>query len=447
MNPRTAARPSLAMTACLWLVCMPAACGTSEAVDQSIPTTVPGDSRGPRDENAEDVARNGEGATPAATVTPHPPNASRPPPPLPDLYDPAIVRDIELTFDDAALRVLSNPDPATKETWVHASFKIGDISFADVGVRRKGSFSYRVLPQKASFKIKLNKWVSGQKIYGHTELTLNNMVRSPTCIAERLTFWTFGMLGLPSQKANTVHVTINGENYGVYANIETPNRAFLERAFGSSKANTLYEGNWGSEWLPGLETYFEIDVADPDAAAGTRPDLSALFRSVQTASDATLLDDVAPHLHTKAWLRFAAAEALTAQRDGYAYGDNGSHNYFMAGDTDGKFTLVPWSVDTTLTDFYSLVDVTMPTNATLLTRCKMGAACWSAYKAEVKSVIESFETVDVVALARRWHDQIDALVRDDPKREVTIATYEDWTERLYVWLEERPRVLRMQFGL
>jgi hypothetical protein len=398
-------------------------------------------------ERSAPPATEGGGATTGSAPPPPRPNPSAPKESeVPDLFDPDVIRDIELRFDEAALAVLSDPDPATKETWVHGSFKMGDIAFADVGVRRKGSFSYRVLPQKASFKIKLDKWVADQEVYGLSDLTLNNMVRSATCLAERLTFYTFRSLDLPAQRANTAHVTINGENYGVYANVETPNRRFLRRVLGD-RANTLYEGNWGGEWLPGNEVSFEIDVADADAPAGTRPDLSALFQAVAAASDQDLLAGVSAHLHTTAWLRFAAAEAITAQRDGYAYSNAGSHNYFMIGDTDGKFALVPWSLDTTLTDYFGLVDAAVPLNETLFTRCKRGAICWNAYKMEMRSVVDAFEALDLASLAKKWHDQIDTLVRADPKREVSLAEYDDRTRQLYEWLAARPGIVRAQLGL
>jgi hypothetical protein len=143
-------------------------------------------------------------------------------PPPPDLYDPDTIPKFELTFDAAAMAVLTSTNVADNETWVHAHFKHGAITFPDVGVRRKGSQTFRSLPQKAALKVKFNKWVKGQKLYGLKEITLNSMVSDPTCLSERLTYHVFRALGLPAPKANTAELTINGEPYGIYANIETP---------------------------------------------------------------------------------------------------------------------------------------------------------------------------------------------------------------------------------
>ncbi|MDB4938441.1 MAG: hypothetical protein JWP87_5413 [Labilithrix sp.] len=365
----------------------------------------------------------------------------------PDLYDPDTIPAFELTFDAAAMAILTSLNPTDQQTWVHGSFKMGAITFADIGVRRKGASTFRALPKKASLKLKLNKWVKGQKLYGLTDLTLNNMVSDATCLAERLTYHVFRSLGLPAQRANTAHVTINGENYGLYANIETPEEKFLARVFGT-KAKTLYEVNSGSDWLPGGQRGFQIDVADPTAPPGTRPDVDLLFGAVQAATNDNLLSDLAPHLHTTRWLRFAAAEAVTGHRDGYAYSLYGSHNYFMAGDADGKFSLIPWSTDLTLVeDSAAALSAASPLPNTVLGRCALGASCWNAYKAEVSSVLDVYATLDLVNLATKWHAQIDALATADPKREATVGRYVQKTGLLYGWLAARPGVLRAQLGL
>jgi hypothetical protein len=368
-----------------------------------------------------------------------------PPPPPPDIYDPTTIPKFELTFDAATMAVLMNLTEETKDTWVHGAFKYGGIVFADVGVRTKGSTTFRVLPQKASLKVKFNKWVKGQKLHGLEEITLNNMVADRTALNQRLSYHVFRALGLPASRANTSQVTINGADYGIYANVETPDENFLERVFGAT-AGSLYEVHGGGQWLPGSDARWETDIELPGAPANTRPDLALLFQAVAAANDATLLADLGGRLHTTKWLRYCAAEAVTGHHDGYAYGKY-THNYFMAGDTTGKFALVPWSTDGTLSDNQGVPNASMPHPDVVLTRCSKSTVCWNAYKAEVQSVLTSYEALDLVTLATTWHNQIDALERADPKREHTISTYEKQTTALYTWLATRPSIVRTQLGL
>lgn len=191
----------------------------------------------------------------------------------------------------------------------------------------------------------------------------------------------------------------------------------------------------------------DIDVADPRAPAGERPDLTSLFRAVAAASDATLPGAVAAHLDTRQWLRYAAIDGLVGQSDGYAFSLNGSHNYYLAGDTSGVFRVLPWSADSTLSDVMTVVDLSAPAPGTLLTRCARSVACWADFRGETRDVLATYETLGLVDLAKQWHDQIDALVRSDPKREKSVEYYEARTAQLYDWLASRPRIVRAQLGL
>lgn len=361
-----------------------------------------------------------------------------------DVYDPDKVLTYELGFDAAALAVLQDPstDEAVRKTWVHATFKAGDVTLADVGVRRKGESTYRYLPQKAAFKVRFDKYVKGQTFFGFTDLTLNNSLSDPTFLAERLSYHVFRSVGLPAQRAVSAQVKINGEPYGLYLNVETPNKQLLARLFGAN-AKTLYEVNWGSEWLPGVEAGFEEDVGD-----GTLADVEALLTAHAAAKTATLLSDMSGVLDTTEWLRFSATEAAVGHYDGYAFGIWGSHNYFMAGDVNGRFSLIPWSTDLTLSDRQTVVNAAQPLGAgggpTLLVRCKQSAACWSAYKAQVTSVLTAYEGLGLVALANTWHAQVHPLVLADPKREAPVSYYLSETANLYTWLGARPAVIRAQ---
>ena len=358
-----------------------------------------------------------------------------------DIYDPNKVLTYEIGLDAAALAVFSSTLEADQKTWVHGTFKCGNISFADVGVRRKGTSTFRSYPQKMALKVKFAKYVAGQSFVGFTDLTFNNSVSDPTYIVERLSYHVFRSVGLPAQRAVSAQITINGAPWGLYLNVETPDKQLIQRVFGAN-AKTLYEVQYGSDWLPGNELGFSEEVGD-----GTLADVTALFSVVQNAQNATLLTDVASKLDTTEWLRFSATEAAVGFYDGYAFGIWGSANYYMAGDVNGRFSLMPWSLDLTMSDRESVVDANQPTNTTLLVRCKQSTACWDAYKAQMKIVLAGYESLGLVALAHTWNAQVDPLVRADPKTETPLSYYTSETAKLYTWLGARPGIVRGQLGI
>jgi hypothetical protein len=366
-------------------------------------------------------------------------------PPLPDFYDPDYLPHIELTVDATAMAVLTDTSVATQKTWVHAAFKCEGVTIADVGLRRKGSSTYRALPLKASLKIKFNKWIKGQKFRGYTDLTVDNMVDDATGLRERLSYFAYRQVGVPAPKCNTATISINGEAYGPYANVETPDGGMLKAWFGM-KSKNLYEADSGGQWLPGSETGFTVDVGD-----ATKADLIALFNDVGTAQNDNLLAGVQAHLDVMEWLRYCAVEGITAQQDNYGFGHDGSHNYFLAGDTDGVMHIMPWSTDLSMTEEGGGVDASQPIPAqggpTLLNRCKMSQACWDAYKVQVAFVLDDWPQLDLASLAQKWHQQIDALMLADTKREASLIYYQGIVPLLYDWLDARPGVVKSELGM
>ena len=65
----------------------------------------------------------------------------------------------------------------------------------------------------------------------------------------------------------------------------------------------------------------------------------------------------------------------------------------------------------------------------------------------MKSVLATYETLDLVTLATTWHTQVHPIVLSDPKREAPLGSYNQSTAQLYTWLAQRPAVIRGQLGI
>lgn len=402
-----------------------------------------------------DAADGGTGAAADASV-----NETGQPARVPGadaIFDGTKVPEIAITLDAAAVTTLSKPggtntnrDPDRK-VWVHGSVTIDGRRFDDVGIRRKGASTFRALPKKASLKIKFDKYQKGQTFDGLTDLTLNNMVSDKTGIAERLGYYVFREAGLPAGRSNHAHVSINGEDYGVYSNVETANEQYLARLFPKAPIRTLYESDGGSDWAPGAESDFEVKLGPDDQG-----DLLGLFAAVTAAKPESLLTDVAARLDTAEWLKYSAAEALIGDFDGYGYGIYGSHNYFLAGDANAKFVILPWSLDLAFTDEDTVVDANTPLPSdpgppargiTLLQRCRAVPACWGEYKKTMQELLTVWEKLDLEAVASTYTKQVDPLLRADPKREYTTSALDGASAKLGPWIRNQPARIRGQLGL
>ena len=230
------------------------------------------------------------------------------------LYDPAAVSLAAIALPQSSIDALdadpSEYQPGTLEMTV-ADVRYGPL---EIGVRLKGHGSFQPLSGKASFKLKLN-WVSGQKLLGLKKMTLNNMAQDPSRIHEMLAYALHRAAGVPASRSGYTFVTLNGEDYGLYSNIETYDDVSLGKLFGRTKH--LYEGSYdagfGADLLPGHESAFEVDEGDET----DRSDLTALIAAAGR-SDGAFSDNVAAFADLAEMTRMWAVDNYAGNWDSYS---------------------------------------------------------------------------------------------------------------------------------
>jgi len=151
-----------------------------------------------------------------------------------DLYDMNTIRTIHLNFYDENwdfmldTMILNN-----SEDRILADIIIDGITYDSVGVRFKGNSSYHPYRVKNPFNIKVD-YVRDQDVYGVKKLKLSNMFKDPSCIREVLSYEILRNY-IPAAKANFVVLYINGNIHGLYTNVESVDKDFVNKHFGSEK--------------------------------------------------------------------------------------------------------------------------------------------------------------------------------------------------------------------
>jgi spore coat protein CotH len=149
-----------------------------------------------------------------------------------------------------------------------------DIVLSNVGIRLKGRASFQYLDGKPSFKIKLDEYVDNQRLLGLRRLTFNNMAQDASMVRERLGYLLFRAAGVPAPLCNSARVLVNGEYYGLYANLETLDDEFAEHRFDPAPGNLFDTSNdsYFVDFLPEWRDSFvletnkdEADISDLDA--------------------------------------------------------------------------------------------------------------------------------------------------------------------------------------
>ncbi len=351
------------------------------------------------------------------------------------IYDPAIVLDIEITLPPTSVDALG----ADPYTYVPGDIRIGDETVTNVGVRLKGEYNLRTLDQKAAFKIKFDEFTE-QTFHGLHRMTLNACLEDPGFVAERLVYTAFRAADVPAPRANSARVSVNGELFGVYVNLETEDKTFLRRWFDDATGN-LYEEQ-GAELYPGNETQYELET---NTTANDRSDLAALIAAIDGATDDELDAALATVVDLDEFLRSQALEGILNQWDGYGYTLFGPNNFRIYHDpSTDAFSYIPWGMDMSLKPYDGGdIDLLAPTGM-VVQRCLSGASCRARYLAVIRDMTLLVDSLDLPAQADAMYTQLAALIAEDPRREVDLATFEETFAAERALLVERGAAVRAQ---
>ena len=326
------------------------------------------------------------------------------------LYDPSKVVEIDLSLPPASRAALV----ADPREYQDASFSLtsggGTYGPLAVGLRLKGwAGSFRGLDGKAAFKVKFNHSIPGQRFFGLKGLTLNNMVQDPSMVHETLAYEVFRAAGVPAPRTGFAYVRVDGDDYGVYLDVETPDDVFLRRWFSST--GHLYEGAVGADVTAEAAPRFEVEEGPED-------DLGDLGALVAAASGSGELSDRMEGLAdldemTTMW----AVERYIGHWDGYA-GDSAvqPNNYFLHSDAGGRFSMLPWGTDQTFGKRVPFVDE----HGSLFRQCLADDPCRSMYRSAVERLPALVAPLRLDDLTVTTADLLAPWQAADPRREQSL---------------------------
>jgi hypothetical protein len=233
-------------------------------------------------------------------------------------------------------------------TWKPAtSVTVNGEVLENVGIRKKG-FVGSVNDTKPGLKLKFDKYEQGQELFGKERLTLNNNTSDPSFIKQCLAYDLFRKAGLAAPRCNFATVKVNGQDLGLYSNVESVKKRFLARHFADNEGD-LYESMWGDFRDDWLVTY-EEKTSSTDTS---RAKIKAVTAALKLPDD-TLMAALSPLVDLDKFYTYWAMEVLVRHADGYANEGNNHFIYFDPGDDD-KLHFIPWGVDKTFipTSVYS----------------------------------------------------------------------------------------------
>lgn len=261
-----------------------------------------------------------------------------------DLYAPDKLRTLFLNFSQPDWEQELEDFHGT-DVDVPAQMTVDGKEYPNVGVHFRGMSSYMAVGagHKRSLNVSMDLANADQRLYGYKTLNLLNAHGDPSFLSSVL-YSRIARDYLATPKANLVRVVINGEDWGIYTNVQQFDKIFTKENFDSAKgARWKVPGSPGAKG--GLE-YLGDDVAPyqqryeiktKDKASSWEA-LVTLCKTLNETPADQLPAAIEPMLDIDSTLWFLALDITLLNSDGYWIR---SSDYSIYLDPDGKFHFVP----------------------------------------------------------------------------------------------------------
>ncbi|WP_300415709.1 CotH kinase family protein [uncultured Oscillibacter sp.] len=156
------------------------------------------------------------------------------------LFDTGRVHSIDIVMDDwdSFLETCEN------EEYAQCAVVIDGEAYQNTAIRAKGNTSLSMVSamdsDRYSFKLEFDHYDSGRTYYGLDKLSLNNTIQDTTYMKDYLTYQMMGAFGVDAPLCSYVHITVNGQDWGLYLAVEGVEDGFLRRNYGSD-SGALYK--------------------------------------------------------------------------------------------------------------------------------------------------------------------------------------------------------------
>src|SRR6188474_215386 len=255
------------------------------------------------------------------------------------VYDTSILHRVEIEIAAEDARTILN---RTTER-VRCTFTFDGVVLKDVGVRQAGGTfnGFVSIDQKPTLSVKFDDFVDKQTLHGLEKMVLKDGRQDTGLVGEHLTYEVYRRAGIAAPMTAHAHVTINGQDSGIYVMREPINRDFLTRNFGRPFSNgNLYELNYGPDPMTGPA---RVRLKDEVEQKRTRTEMLGASDAVLNASPETFVTAVSKYLDLERYITFYAVEAVTSNYDGFSFNVNNA--YLYAHPRDGRLIMIPYGAD------------------------------------------------------------------------------------------------------
>lgn len=284
------------------------------------------------------------------------------------VYDQEKIRTYELIIKNGDLSNLDF-DPA-KEEYVEAALVFEGDTISPVGVRYKGSLgayagclsgtdwskpSGKKTCEKLSMQIKINWKDRKERFFDLNKLQFHSQNYDKSQLRERLAYWLFGQMGVPSPRSVHARLVINNRYSGLYGLTEEIDNRFAEYFYKEGKGN-IYKEVWpikdnGS--VQSDEAFIEALKTNEE-----NPNISLIKefgQAISNTSSGNMKSLIRQYMDVNRIMSYAVVDRAIRHDDGPFHwycanlaGTCDNHNYYWFEDQKNKkMHIIPWDMDGT----------------------------------------------------------------------------------------------------
>jgi spore coat protein H len=273
-----------------------------------------------------------------------------------DLFSDATLQRVDLEMHTADWAKLK--ENFLTNTYYPADFKWNGQTVINVGVRSRGRGSRNA--NKPGLKVDFDKYAGGQTFLGLKSLVLDNLTQDPSGIHETVSMRFYARLGIPAPRESHVRLYVRGEYIGVYALVESVDKDFLARVYGSIGNDTqndgwLYEFVWQDDWrftnfgteLGPYKLRFDATTHESKSDEEKYRPIQELVTLANETPIERFVEVIGPRFDIPGFIRFVAAQSYLGDTDGFlgAFGMNNFYLYRL--ENQVKHVLIAWDTDNT----------------------------------------------------------------------------------------------------
>lgn len=317
----------------------------------------------------------------------------------------------------------------------------------NVGIRSRGRGSRN--PHKPGLKIDFDRYQTNQKFLGLKSLVLDNLTQDPSGMHETVSMSFYARLGIPAPRETHVRLYVRGEYIGLYALVESVDKEFLARVYGTIAEDTqndgwLYEFVWQEDWrftdlgtdVAAIKLRFDATTHESKSDEEKYRPIQELITLANQTPEDRFVEVIGPRFDIPGFIRYVAAQAFLGDTDGFlgAFGINNFYLYRL--ENRIQHVLIAWDTDNT---FWGPTFPILPDNTNVLMQKLMRIpeynALWYAEIARATQMAEADNWLDTEII--RNVQLIESAMKEDVYKPYSNNSFEGEAGEMLSFARER----------